>query len=172
MRRSLVGIWVAAAGALTACTKLANVQCDQDSNCNLSGGGVCMAAPSGNQWCAYPDPSCPSGYSYSTQAVGDGVSGTCVAETASPVDAGIDGPGFVPDWVARHGGSGNDSGGAIAAAPNGDLVMTGVLAGTITLGGPPLTAASSSQGWVARYRADGTHVWSASWAIVRTMDAR
>lgn len=74
--------------ASTACTKISPVQCEQSSNCDLSSGGICMQAPSGNSWCAYPDPACPSGYSYSTQAVGDGVSGQCVAESSPVADAG------------------------------------------------------------------------------------
>jgi hypothetical protein len=69
------------AGAFAACYERANVQCEQDSNCDLSGGGVCTSAETGNRWCAYPDPNCPAGYRYSTQAVGDGVSGACVAES-------------------------------------------------------------------------------------------
>jgi Tol biopolymer transport system component len=45
-----------------------------------------MAAASGNHWCAYPDPSCPSGYRYSDFQVGDGLSGVCVI---SMIDAGV-----------------------------------------------------------------------------------
>lgn len=78
MRPFLI-ILVLSAGTLTACLKRANVPCEQDSNCDLSAGGVCTAAPTGNRWCAYPNPDCASGLSYSTQAVGDGVSGSCVA---------------------------------------------------------------------------------------------
>ncbi len=74
---------------VAACTKLANVQCEQNQNCDLSSGGVCTTAPTGRAWCAYPDPSCSSGYSYSTQAVGDGVAGTCV-DQRTDLDAGID----------------------------------------------------------------------------------
>jgi len=81
---------VTAASALTACTKLTNFQCQQDSSCNLSGGGVCAAAPTGNSWCAYPDPGCPNGYRYSTVGVGDGVSGGCVPEPNAKIDAGLD----------------------------------------------------------------------------------
>lgn len=55
------------------------VQCEQDSNCDLSGGGKCVASDTG-QWCAYPDPACPAGYRYSDQRVGGGVSGECVPD--------------------------------------------------------------------------------------------
>ena len=75
-------------GAVPACINHVNVQCGQDSDCNLSGGGVCAeAAGTGNHWCAYPDSGCPTGYRYSTLDVGDGVSGVCVPMTS---DAGID----------------------------------------------------------------------------------
>lgn len=65
------------------------VQCQQDGDCNLTSGGKCVASPSDHQWCAYPDPSCPEGYRYSTQSVGDGLSGDCVSNLG---DAGVDAP--------------------------------------------------------------------------------
>lgn len=54
---------------------------------------------------------------------------------------------------------------AIAAAPNGDLVLVGTVRRTTNLGGAPLTAAGDptllhDDAWVARYRADGSHGWS------------
>jgi formylglycine-generating enzyme len=82
-------------GAL-ACNDRADIQCELNSNCDLSGGGVCTSAETGHRWCAYPDPNCPTGYRYSTQAVGDGVSGVCVAETDSGIDAGINDGGLPP----------------------------------------------------------------------------
>lgn len=81
MRLFIVGLFSA---ALAACGGgHSNVQCQQDSNCDLSGGGKCVAAPTGNQWCAYPDPGCSSGYRFSDQDVGDNVGGTCVAGNGS-----------------------------------------------------------------------------------------
>ena len=75
------------AAAVTACINHVNVQCGQDSDCNLSSGGVCTAvAGTGDRWCAYPDSGCPNGYRFSTLDVGDGVSGTCVAGTEIPND--------------------------------------------------------------------------------------
>src|SRR5439155_365942 len=47
-------------------------------------------ASTGNHWCAYPDPVCPSGYRFSDHDVGDGVSGSCVAQTDTGVDGGSD----------------------------------------------------------------------------------
>ena len=70
-----------------ACNNHTDVQCEQSGNCDLIGGGTCVAAASGNMWCAYPDPSCQSGFRFSDQAVGDGLSGKC---SSSDVDAGTD----------------------------------------------------------------------------------
>jgi len=87
-------IVMAFAGTLVACINHVNVQCGQDSDCNLSGGGACTAAAgTTDRWCAYPDSGCPTGYRYSTLDVGDGVSGMCVAGTDAGVDAGIDAVG-------------------------------------------------------------------------------
>ena len=86
MRSFVIGVTIV---ALAACNKGSNVQCDQNSNCDLSGGGMCIAASTGNMWCAYPDPLCPGGYRYSDQSIGDGVSGECVPNNAV-VDAGVD----------------------------------------------------------------------------------
>ncbi|HVZ24148.1 MAG TPA: choice-of-anchor Q domain-containing protein [Vicinamibacterales bacterium] len=71
-------IFVSVAFALASCNAWQNIQCEQSSNCDLSAGGECLAAPTGNMWCAYPDPSCSGGYRYSDQAVGDGLGGVCV----------------------------------------------------------------------------------------------
>jgi formylglycine-generating enzyme required for sulfatase activity len=76
--------------AIAGCGSRADLQCEQNSNCDLAGGGMCSDPGTGNRWCAYPDGTCPSGYRYSDIQVGDGVSGTCVGG----VDAGIDGPGI------------------------------------------------------------------------------
>lgn len=79
------------------------VQCDQDSSCNLSSSGRCIMGDTGS-WCAYPDPACPSGYRYSDQRVGGGVSGECVA------DVGDDG-GMKENFklTVRTAGSGSGS---------------------------------------------------------------
>lgn len=65
---------------LTACpgTK-ENVPCTQDTDCDLTTGGKCVAADTGRQWCAYPDPACSSGFRFSDQGVGDDLGGTCTA---------------------------------------------------------------------------------------------
>ena len=69
------------------CDSHPDIHCNMTSDCNLHFGGACTTAPTGNQWCSYPDPSCPSGMRYSDRQVGDGVSGQCVANA---IDAGVD----------------------------------------------------------------------------------
>ena len=75
--------------ATAGCDKRANVQCLENPNCDLTAGGICAAAPTGNHWCAYPDPACAGGYRFSDLDVGDGVSGQCVALGQ---DASVDAP--------------------------------------------------------------------------------
>lgn len=89
MRQSLA---ILAAAATTAgCDNRLAVQCLQNPNCDLTTGGLCAVAPTGNHWCAYPDPACPGGYRFADQDVGDGVSGMCIAQTDAGVDAPSDG---------------------------------------------------------------------------------
>jgi sugar lactone lactonase YvrE len=89
---------VALAGTPMACGNYANVQCESDPNCNLTTGGICAPASTGNRWCAYPDPNCPGGFRYSDLDVGDGLSGVCVAQA----DAGVppDGSQVAGDQLA------------------------------------------------------------------------
>src|SRR5882757_871966 len=62
-----------------SCGDRNDLQCKQDSVCDLANGGVCQdpGLGTGNRWCAYPDSNCPSGLRYSDVQVGDGVSGQC-----------------------------------------------------------------------------------------------
>lgn len=87
-----VTTWAIAAIVLSACGGPRAVPCEEDTNCNLSSGGKCVATSSGGPWCAYPDPACPTGYRYSDQSVGDGLSGQCVPDDGTLVDAGVDAP--------------------------------------------------------------------------------
>lgn len=57
--------------------KEVDVPCERNEDCDLTTGGICKAAPSGNQWCAYPDSSCESGIRFSDVNVGDDLAGTC-----------------------------------------------------------------------------------------------
>ena len=80
-----------------------------------------------------------------------------------PIDAAP-----IDEWSTRYGGPGDDTGNAIAVAPNGDIVATGVFANTMTLGGSPISAAGGLDAWVARYKADGTFVWSTRFGGIGT----
>lgn len=96
-RCRLVGL-VAALALTTGCPAPNTVPCGDDANCNLAAGGSCVAGPSSARWCAYPDPSCDSGYRFSELDVGDGVGGLCVSETG-PLDAGVDVPDAPPGYA-------------------------------------------------------------------------
>jgi hypothetical protein len=49
---------------------------------------------------------------------------------------------------------------ALARAPDGGVVIGGEMDGTIDFGHGPVTAAGSDEGFVARYAADGEHLWT------------
>lgn len=134
-------------GFLVACGGRANVQCESDGNCDLSGGGKCVAASTGNEWCAYPDPECPSGYRYSNDDVGDGVGGVCVAGTG--VDAGVDAHIDGPPVAVTHrltvmvGGSGT---GSVVSTPAGLTCAAGTCTADYAEGTSVALAASSTTG--------------------------
>lgn len=86
MRSTLLAVVILGA---VGCGGRNAVQCEQDANCDLSGGGMCIASSTGGMWCAYPDPTCPDGYRYSDQSVGDGLAGECVPDDGIDVDAGV-----------------------------------------------------------------------------------
>lgn len=122
MRSFILTIGVTVLGA---CGGRNAVECEQDSNCDLSGGGMCIAGSTGGHWCAYPDPTCPGGYRWSDQNVGDGLGGQCVPE--GPIDAGVD--GHVP----------------VDVNPNGAIVSTFQEA-DVVLGQPDFTSYADNAG--------------------------
>jgi len=68
------------------------VQCEETPNCNLHPGGVCETNPAtGNQWCTYPDATCPSGQRWSDFDTGDGLSGECVVSSVGRDGGVVDG---------------------------------------------------------------------------------
>jgi hypothetical protein len=83
--------------ALAGCPRNNPIECIDQTSCDLSPGGVCTVAPSGNQWCAYPDLTCPSGLRYGDRHVGDGLAGACVNED---VDAGVS--DVTPPTISSH----------------------------------------------------------------------
>src|SRR5262249_20515398 len=74
------------------------VPCASDADCDLTPGGVCTLADTGNMWCAYADAACASGLRFSDQSVGDDLGGTCTTGPARhtlTVDIGGTGEGGV-----------------------------------------------------------------------------
>ena len=63
---------------VSSCIEHADLQCAQDSVCDLSSGGVCRDPGTDSRWCSYPDADCPGGYRYSDVRVGDGLAHVCV----------------------------------------------------------------------------------------------
>jgi len=99
-------IWLAVVTTVTAllgCDPAArDIPCLESANCDRFPGGVCRTAPSGNQWCSYPDSACESGYRYSDLDVGDGVSGACAEKTFRlTVSVGGDGAGVVSSMAGE-----------------------------------------------------------------------
>ncbi len=85
-----------------------------------------------------------------------------------PMDAAPDAETPIAEWSTRYGGPGDDTGNAIAVASNGDIVATGTFTNTMTLGGPPISSAGGLDAWVARYKADGTFMWSTRFGGIGT----
>ena len=128
---------------LAGCPNNNPVECRDQASCDLGPGGACLAAPSGNQWCAYPDGTCPSGMRYSDQLVGDGLAGTCVAQE---VDAGTpDGPAdLTAPTVVSHSpvasATGVPTGAAVAVTFSESILPSSVTSTTFVVrtGGAPV----------------------------------
>lgn len=104
---------------LTACSRPEkDVPCTADTDCNLSSGGICTQAATGNQWCAYPDPECSGGLRYSNQSVGDDLAGACV-------DA------FTKSITIKVGGNGA---GQVVSDPAGIVCSSGTCTGKFPVG--------------------------------------
>jgi hypothetical protein len=64
-------------------------------------------------------------------------------------------------WAKRFGGANHDSAAAVAVDGSGNVAITGNFMGSVSFGGTALTSASNSTDmFVAKYTAAGTHVWS------------
>src|SRR5207247_3070043 len=65
-------------------------------------------------------------------------------------------------WAKRFGGSGDEFGNAVAVDRNGDVLVTGTFAGSITFGGATLSTIGGGRGmFVAKLSgATGAHIWS------------
>lgn len=75
--------------ALAACPPTESVRpCTGNADCSLEAGGVCLGSPLGSDQCAYPDPACPSGFSWGRLSTG--IAGQCVLATDAGVDSSTD----------------------------------------------------------------------------------
>jgi hypothetical protein len=63
-------------------------------------------------------------------------------------------------WAKLFGDAGVQKGLAVAVRPDGGAVLTGFFAGTVDFGGGPLTATGVDDVFLARFDAQGNHVWS------------
>lgn len=121
---------------LAACPGHKNVECRDDGSCDLSAGGVCVGATTGNMWCAYPDAACPGGFRYSDKDVGDNLGGQCVPAT----DAGVSN---LRTLTIQVGGSGA---GVVSSTPTGIACGSGTCTKTFEVGTQVMLASSASSG--------------------------
>ena len=56
--------------------------------------------------------------------------------------------------------SSQDAAAAVAVDGSDNIILTGGFQNTVDLGGGPLTSAGNSDIFLAKYAANGTHVWS------------
>ena len=63
-------------------------------------------------------------------------------------------------WAKRFGGSGTDTGMAVATDSSGNVYITGSFEGTVNFGGSNLSSSGLRDIFVAKYSATGTHLWS------------
>ncbi len=108
-RLSLLACLVALAG----CPGHKDVPCTDDVDCDLTTGGRCTSASSGNKWCAYPDSECSGGLRYSDENVGDDLAGVCIEGTQHKLSITIGGNGA----------------GAVETMPTGLTCSTGTCVG-------------------------------------------
>lgn len=129
-----------------------NVQCIEDSNCNLSYGGVCTLAPTGNRWCAYPDPDCPSGYRYSDFSTGDDLNEVCVAPAEPPPKT---------SWVRQLGSTHGVNATGVAIDHEGNPIIVGTFGNTIRIGEQELVSTGAADIFVAKLaRTTGAVIWA------------
>lgn len=138
-------ILVLIATPMLACIKYFNVQCIDDSTCTSNGQGMCTAIANSDRWCAYPDPNCASGFRFSDEHVGDGVSGTCLPQQ----DAGTDAPTTMPPrscvgLPASCGANKSDDCCASPEVPGGMFYRSYDLAGDVASGDTKSPATISS----------------------------
>ncbi|MEO6774877.1 MAG: hypothetical protein ABI467_18035 [Kofleriaceae bacterium] len=112
---------------LAGCPALVDVPCNSDTDCDLASGGKCVAALSGQTWCAFPDTACDTGLRYSDDNVGDGVGGTC---TGAGSGSGTTPPGKAKLTVTIAG----TGAGSVTSAPAGISCTAGTCSGLFDQG--------------------------------------
>jgi len=63
-------------------------------------------------------------------------------------------------WSKQFASPGGDHAAAVAVDANRNVWVTGYFDGTVSFGGAPLTSAGNADIYIAKYTADGTHLWS------------
>jgi hypothetical protein len=115
------------------------------------------------------DTTAPYSVSYSTTELPNGTrTFTCKAydttgkSTTSPsITANVNNTAPVGGaWATRFGGTSADYGAAVAVTGNGDVVVAGVFGGAVDFGGGVLVSSGSTDMFIAKYSAAGTHLWS------------
>jgi hypothetical protein len=66
-------------------------------------------------------------------------------------------------WDHAFGGASDQRGQAVAAGPDGGVVIAGTFSGSVNFGGGPLTSAGYANVYIAKLDATGTHVFSKSY---------
>ncbi len=103
-------------------------------------------------------------WSYALSALDVAGNESAKSTAVSTINPSCAGSGGNHLWSKRLGGTSqfdHTEGRAVATDPvTGDLAVVGKLMGTADLGGGPLTAVNGEHMFVAKYRANGTHVWS------------
>jgi hypothetical protein len=99
-----------------------------------------------------------------TQTIDFGAGPLTAAGGASNTNPDIAVATFTPAgalrWAKLFGDASAQKGLGVAVGPNGDAVVTGFFAGSVDFGGGALTATGVDDVFVARFDAQGNHVWS------------
>ncbi len=120
------------------------IECRDGESCFE--GGQCLANPdTGHQFCAYEDPSCPSGMRWSDLDVEDPIAGMCVADGIEP-DAGVpDADPNDPDRTLTVNVGGNGTG-AVTSSPPGIDCPAVSCTGTFAVGATVQLTATPTAG--------------------------
>jgi len=63
-------------------------------------------------------------------------------------------------WSKRFGDTSEDRGSSVATDASNNVLFTGFFNGTVDFGGGPLTSAGLDDIYIAKFAADGSHLWS------------